>query len=158
MSSQLAIHTAKTVRSMTVGLVSSIDESYFDIQPPQFNNTIRWNLGHIIASTDSLAFQRITGASKLPAGFAELFKGGTRPSDWNETPPSKTELIQLLNAQLDDLIATFSNRLDEKLSSPLQIRNFTFETVEEVINFASVHETMHFSTISCLLKVVTYPK
>lgn len=152
----LALSTEKIVRLMTIGKIEAISEEFFDIQPPQFNNTIRWNLGHIVSATDGLIFQRITQTSHLPEGFAELFRGGTKPADWTTTPPTKAELIDLLKSQLHILEETFANRLDEKLSNPLQIRDFTFGTVEEVINFASVHETMHSTTISDMLKVIQH--
>jgi len=156
-SSHAIINTANVARIITIGKVESISEELFDVQPPQFNNNIRWNLGHLIAVMDSFVFKRITQNSKLlPVGFIDLFKGGTKPSDWTSAPPSKDELINLLKQQLNDLNETFSNRADEKLENPFQIRDFKFETVGDVIGFAIVHEGMHTTTISNLLKVINY--
>lgn len=152
----LALNTEKVVRQMTIGKIEAISEEFFDVQPPQFNNTIRWNLGHIISATDGLIFQRITQTSNLPEGFADFFRGGTKPADWTTTPPTKAELIDLLKSQLHMLEEAFANRLDEKLSTPVQIRDFTFGTVGEVINFASVHEAIHSTVISDLLKVIQH--
>jgi hypothetical protein len=156
MSSNAIINTLNVARQMTIGKVESINEELFNVQPSQFNNTITWNVGHLIAVMDSLLFQRINQTSKLPEGFADLFKGGTRPSDWIVAPPSVVELVELLKKQLNDLNETFANRIEEKLSSPLQIRDFKLETVGDVIGFAIVHEGMHTTTISNMVKVINY--
>ncbi|NRF94824.1 DinB family protein [Paenibacillus frigoriresistens] len=154
MSSHAIINTLNVARQMTIGKVEGINEELFDIQPPQFNNTIRWNVGHIIAVMDSLVFKRITETSNLQEGFSDLFKGGTKPSDWTSTPASKAELVELLRKQLNDLNETFADRIDEKLPTPFQIRDFKLETIGDVIGFSIVHEGMHTTTISDLVKVI----
>jgi hypothetical protein len=156
MSSSPIMKTANVARMMTIGKFEGINEELFDIQPLQFNNTIRWNLGHIIAVMDSLVFQRITQTSKLPSGFGDLFKSGTKPSDWTSAPPSKEQLMQALKQQLNDFHETFAGREDETLASPFQIRDFKFETVGDAIGFAVIHEAQHLAVASSLVKVINY--
>jgi uncharacterized damage-inducible protein DinB len=156
MSSQVVLHTAQVVRSMLIDRVEGISEDLFDVQPSPFNNTIRWNIGHIIATIDGMLFQRVTQTSKLPAGFADYYKGGTKPSDWANTPHSKEELVGLLKQQFSDLKETFAGKsLDEQLAAPLQIRNYTFSTVAELIGFAFVHENLHTTTIANYNKLLS---
>jgi hypothetical protein len=156
MSSYAIMNTVNITRIMTISKVESLSDELFDVQPPQFNNTIRWNLGHIIAVMDSLVFKRITETSYLPEGFADLFKSGTKPSDWTTTPPTKDELVSLLKKQLNDLNETFASRADEALANPFQIRDFKFETVGDVIGFAIIHEGQHSTIVSDLVKVINY--
>jgi hypothetical protein len=156
MSSHAILNTLFVARQMTIGKVESVSEELFNLQPLQFNNTITWNVGHIIAVLDSLVFQRITQTSKLPKGFADLFKRGTKPSDWTVTPYTKAELVELLQKQLNDLNEAFTDKADDKLPSPIQIRDFKPESVGDVIGFAIVHERMHTTTISNLVKVINY--
>jgi hypothetical protein len=156
MSSIAIMNTVNISRLMTISKVESLSDELFDVQPPQFNNTIRWNLGHIIAVMDSLVFKRITEKSYLPEGFADLFKSGTKPSDWTTTPPTKDELVSLLKKQLNDLNETFASRADEALANPFQIRDFKFETVGDVIGFAIIHEGQHSTIVSDLVKVINY--
>jgi hypothetical protein len=155
MSSQVVLHTAQIVRSMLLARVETISEDLFDVQPSPFNNTIRWNIGHIISTLDGMIFKRITQASKLPAGFADFYKGGTKPSDWVSTPHSKDELIEFLKQQFSDLNETFADKLDEPLPEPVQIRVYTFSTVAELIGFAFVHENLHSTTIANYNKLVS---
>jgi hypothetical protein len=154
MSTHAIINTIRIARLMTIGKLEAIDEELFDVQPPQFNNTVRWNAGHLVSTLDALTFQRIAQTSKIPAGFADFFKGGTKPSDWTVNPPSKAELLELLKKQLDDLIDAFGEKAEEALPSPLQIRDFKLQTVGDVIGFAVIHESLHSTVISDLLKVI----
>lgn len=156
--SQLAVHTAQNVRSATIARIEAIPEELFDIQPSPFNNTIRWNLGHVILILDVLVNQRITNTSKLPAIYADLFKGGSKPSDWSATPPTKAEMVDMLKQQLEDVKETFKDRLTEPLETPFQIRHMQFNTVEDVISFNFMHETMHSAIIGCMEKLVSNQK
>jgi uncharacterized damage-inducible protein DinB len=154
MSSQVVLHNAHVVRSMLLDRIANIGEELFDSQPASFNNTIRWNLGHIISTLDGMVFKRVTQASKLPSGFADYYKGGTKPADWASIPHSKEELTVLLKQQLSDLTESFADKLDEQLTPPVQIRNYTFSTVAELIAFAFTHETMHSTIIGNYSKLV----
>jgi hypothetical protein len=156
MSSNAIINTINIARQMTIGKIEAIQEELFDVQPPQFNNTIRWNLGHIITVMDGLAFQRINQTSRLPEGFASLYKPGTKPSDWSVTPHSKAELLELLKKQINDLNENFADKTNDKLATPFQIRDFNLETVGDVIGFTIIHEGLHTPTISDLVKVINY--
>lgn len=156
MASNSILNTINVVRQMTLGKVESIHEDLFDVRPPQFNNTIRWNVGHIVSTLNSLVFTRIDQKSLVPQEVIDLFKGGTKPSDWSVTPPSKAELVDLLKKQLNDINDMFGNRMDEQLATPFQIRDFTLVSVGDVVGFAIIHEGLHLSTINDLLKVINH--
>jgi hypothetical protein len=46
--SVMIINTAKIVRQVVLQQVQAIPEELFNVQAAGFNNTIRWNVGHII--------------------------------------------------------------------------------------------------------------
>lgn len=154
--SQAILNTAVSVRQILLHQVQSTPEEIFDIQPEGFNNTIRWNIGHIVVSLDAFLSIGFAFNSNLPKTYEDLFKPGTKPSDWTEAPPSKEELIQYLSAQLETFPNTSLDTLDMSLPSPFEIGPLCFKTVGEVFNFAFIHETMHLSTISCLVKVIQH--
>jgi len=153
---QAIINTALKVRQMVIQRVTSIPEELFDVQPAAFNNTIRWNVGHIITSLDGLLSIGTKFDSGLPASYPALFKTGTKPADWTETAPSKDELLGYLNAQFKALSELSAQNLEGNLAQPLELGKMRFETVAELMNFCVVHETIHLSTIGCLNKVVSY--
>jgi uncharacterized damage-inducible protein DinB len=155
MSSQVVLHTAQVVRSTLISRVEAISEDLFDMQPPPFNNTIRWNIGHIITILDRIVFNRVFQTTTLPEGFADYYKNGTKPSDWANPPHSKDELIGFLKQQFSDLNEKTADKLDEPLPEPVQIRVHTFSTVAELIGYAFVHETIHSTTIANYNKLVS---
>ncbi|WP_019120040.1 DinB family protein [Brevibacillus massiliensis] len=152
--SQTILNTARTVRQITLNQIQAIPEELFDVQPQAFNNTIRWNVGHIIVSVEFFLSLGFPFSSDLPESYKGFFNTGTKPADWTAAPPAKAELVQYLSKQLDQFSAVSPEMLDQPLKSPIQMGALRFETVGEVFNFAFVHEAMHLSTISSLMKVI----
>ncbi|RNB82380.1 DinB family protein [Brevibacillus fluminis] len=150
--SQAIIHTGKSVRQIAIHQLGALDEALFDIQPKGCNNTIRWNVGHIVVALDyffSLAFPFNT---ELPETYSVLFHTGTKPADWTQAPPSKEELLHYLTKQLRALDEVSPAQLDETLNNPIEMGPLTFRTAGEVVNFAFAHEAMHLGTIATLAK------
>ncbi|MCQ6562370.1 DinB family protein [Paenibacillus mendelii] len=150
------INTAKSVRQITLHQVQSIPEELFDHQPEPFNNTIRWNVGHIVFCLDHFLSGCFQSSSHLPESYAGLFHTGTKPSEWSVTPPSKEELLQQLSAQLNRISEVEPAALEGLLPSPVTMGPLRFETAGELFNFAFIHEAIHHATISCLLKVIRH--
>ncbi|WP_408008400.1 DinB family protein [Pseudalkalibacillus sp. A8] len=157
MSSAL-LSMAASVRQMVIQQVHSIPEELFDVQPDQFNNTIRWNVGHIAFVHEYFLSLGLPIDSRLPNNYGSLFKPGTKPVDWSDIPPTKEELLQNLSRQLSGFSEIDPSVFDKQMDPPKELGPLKFETFGEVFNFAIVHESMHFSTISCLLKVLQYQK
>ncbi|MGE5702606.1 MAG: DinB family protein [Clostridia bacterium] len=153
-----SIQTAKSVRQITLHHIQSIPEELFDVQPQAFNNTIRWNVGHIVASIDAFFSLGMTYATNFPETYKSLFSPGTKPADWTVTPPTKDELVHYLAVQLDSLSTISPDVLNEQLKSPFEMGPLRFETVGEIFNFAFIHEAMHLSTIGSLVKVIKHEK
>ncbi|NIK80449.1 hypothetical protein FHS15_005639 [Paenibacillus castaneae] len=155
--SQVIINTSKLVRQMVIRQVDAIPEQLFDIQPAAFNNTIRWNIGHIIISLNGLLSRGgFTLDFSIPDHYRTLFLTGSKPSDWNITPPSKEELLKQLSEQLQALSEISPMVLDNVLEPAVQLGHMNFEKFGEIFSFATIHETMHSNTISCLLKVIKH--
>ncbi|MDR9857188.1 DinB family protein [Paenibacillus sp. VCA1] len=151
---QSIIHTSKVLRQVVIGQVQGISEEKFDIQPAGFNNTIRWNVGHIIYWMDKYATLSFGSLSGIPEHYEKLFNSGTKPSDWTIAPLSKDELLQMLSDQLSRLSELTPAMLDEELKTPYAMGPFQFGTSGELFNFALMHEAIHLGTISSQLKAL----
>lgn len=155
--SQMIINTSKMVRQTVIEQVEAIPEELFDIQPSAFNNTIRWNIGHIIVALNGLLSRGgYTLDCNLPESYHALFVGGSKPSDWTIIPPSKEELVKYLNEQLQELSKISPNVLDHILEPPVQLGPMKFERFGELFNFSFIHETKRSNMIFCLLKVIKH--
>ena len=148
------VQTAKTVRGMLLHRIQEVPESYFDVQPEGFNNTIRWNLGHIAVSFEFFFSQAVGFSSNLPKSYPALFGMGTRPADWTAAPPSKEELVQALSAQLEKIADIDPAALEQKLNQPLELGSLRFATAAELANFALIHEAMHAQVIADYVKLM----
>jgi uncharacterized damage-inducible protein DinB len=154
--SSAILHTGKSIRNILLHHIQSVPEELFDVQPEAFNNTIRWNLGHIMVSQNGMFAPCQLDTIALPESYAGFFQMGTKPADWTVAPPSKDEMIQYLSQQLNHLSEISPEKLNESLAKPIDFGPLHFETVGEMVNFAFVHEAMHAATISSLLKVINH--
>ncbi|WP_136605445.1 DinB family protein [Paenibacillus dokdonensis] len=150
--SEMIINTAKVLRQVMQQQVQAAPEELFDVQIAGSNNTIRWNVGHIIYWMDKYSTLSFASPSVIPDTYETLFNSGTKPSEWISTPPSKIELLEILAAQLLRMSELTPEMLEVKLSTPYAMGPFQFNTAGELFNFAIIHEAIHLGTISSQLK------
>lgn len=130
--------------------LESAPETAADQKPEGFNNTIRWNTGHILTTTDALF-----GLQMLPDNYKELFWQGTKPADWTGDVPSMETLTSQLREQEARIKETISGRIDEKLKQPIQFPNgFRMTTFTEVFAFNNVHEGIHMGYMNALKRAI----
>ncbi|WP_152393135.1 DinB family protein [Paenibacillus guangzhouensis] len=153
--SEMIINTAKIVRQVVLQQVHAIPEELFDRQAEGFNNTIRWNVGHMIYWMDTYSTLSFGTPSAIPSSYDTLFNSGTKPLDWTFAPPSKEELVEMLTAQLARLSEFTSEMMSKETSTPYSLGPFQFNTAGELFNFALIHEAIHLGTISSQLKVLS---
>lgn len=145
----------ETVRGITEQSIRRIPEELSDIVPQGFNNSIRWNLGHIVYIQEKITIGLLGEKMSLPNQYERLFAAGTKPADWNEIPPSFDEISQELAAQKSRLRESLNGRLDEKLLAPFINRmGITFSTVGECLLFSFYHEALHMETIKHLYRFI----
>ncbi|MFK7691895.1 DinB family protein [Paenibacillus sp. HJGM_3] len=151
---QSIMNTGKVLRQIVIGQLQGVSEAQFDIQPEGFNNTIRWNVGHMVYWMDKYSTLSFGSPSAIPAQYEALFGSGTKPSDWTIAPPTKEELIQLLAEQLSRLNEQKPELLNKDLQSPFVLGPFQFISAGELFNFALMHEAIHLGVISSQLKLI----
>ncbi|MGO4109730.1 DinB family protein [Paenibacillus sp. YAF4_2] len=148
------ITSGKVLQQIVIGQLQGVSEDQFDIQAKGFNNTIRWNVGHIVYWMDKYSTLSFGLPSVIPPHYASLFGSGTKPTEWTINPPSKEELTELLMAQLSRLSELTPEMLDMTLQSPYIMGPFQFITSSELFNFALMHEAIHLGIISSQLKAM----
>ncbi|MBM7647795.1 hypothetical protein JOC78_000735 [Bacillus ectoiniformans] len=144
----------KFVRGATIKTLEKIDESKWDVQPPGFSNTIKWNAGHIYFVLESFMKMADSSYDTKVKEYNSYFAAGTRPSDWPGQSPSKQEVIQLLNEQTENIQRHFSDRLQAQPQKEITIRGLTFSSVEELLNFTLFHEGLHLGIIQTQNKLI----
>ncbi|WP_271755159.1 DinB family protein [Cohnella sp. JJ-181] len=137
-------------RNWYLDIAESCPADLADVQLDKFNNTIRWQLGHILTVAERMLFRAPFLTSSLPSAFTEWFDSGSRPSDWSDNPPTLKELISLLRRQQERLLAIPKEHFDVRLDPPF----FGFASYGECAGFVIVHESFHAGKMEEMLRVI----
>lgn len=141
-------------RQMTLHLAKQVTEEEADVILNGFPNSIRWNVGHILVSSDNLINHSILGRELKYPELSELFNRGTRPQEWAKTPPSMAVLVASLEEQLVDLKDAYEGKLNVPFKQPFNIGSMNIETGTAFFNFALIHETLHIGHIKTMINAV----
>lgn len=143
-------------RSRTMASANAVTEETADLMPEGFNNTIRWNLGHIYVTLNSIVYGMAEEPSPTPEGYGALFARGTSPSEWGEqTPPSISELRELLGRQVDEIEQAFQGRLKERAKRPFPLfKSDQPPELGDLFGFANYHEGLHLGFINGLKRAI----
>jgi len=117
---------------------------------PGFSNNVRWQVGHILATTDG-ALHGFTGmASPLSESYRKSFGNGTKPADWNDETPDWDAIIANLREMPARLRATFESKLDSTLPE-----NFAkAKTLDELLVALTGHINLHLGQISAMIRTL----
>jgi hypothetical protein len=153
---QTIFHHMETVREITERKIQEIPEDILDIIPHGFNNNIRWNFGHIAFVQEKLVYELLGEGMNIPKDYEQLFGAGTKPVEWQETPPSITEIAEILTEQKTRIKDFLKGRLHENLPTTFTNRGgITFYTVGEVFLYSFYHEALHIESIKRFYKSVS---
>ncbi|WP_405155348.1 DinB family protein [Paenibacillus sp. FSL K6-0108] len=139
------------VRQFTLGVCGAINSEQVDVVPQGFNNSIRWNVGHIILDQDTWFHYLIEDEAEIPATYEKFFGFGTSPSTWAEEPPTWKELMELLKTQPEVLKLKFSGRLEEPLQRESELG---MSTIGEIIPRTLYHEWYHLGYIQSIRRCI----
>ncbi|MZQ83218.1 DUF664 domain-containing protein [Paenibacillus sp. 5J-6] len=137
-------------RNRLLKLVEGCPEDLRNVVPEGFNNSVHWQIGHVLAVTDRLVFTLSEQASLVPNNYISFFGNGTRPADWQEEPPAWDDII----AQLKEQPAQIRESLHDKLEVPVKENMLKAATIEQLINSSVMHEANHLGVISAMMKVL----
>ncbi|MCP1158386.1 DinB family protein [Bacillus infantis] len=144
----------ETVKDITEKSLKRIPEEAADFVPDGFNNSIRWNFGHIVYIQEKIAFLLLKEKSGLPASYEELFSAGTSPRTWKQEPPSLREIAGIMADQKDRILQFMPGRLEETLPEPFTNKaGTTFHTAGEAFLFSFYHEALHMEAIKKIYQI-----
>lgn len=142
-------------RVYTLGRLSQSGETEWDTQPRGYNNTIRWNAGHIFVTMEYFANLVIDEYEIVNPKWIPFFVTGTSPGSWEGDVPSREEILKALGEQADRITQAFEGKLEETIAEPIKIGPHTIETVEAIVQFVLWHEGVHAGMIDGLNRTTT---
>ncbi|MGA9289138.1 MAG: DinB family protein [Anaerobacillus sp.] len=146
MNEEQIFQQVNLVRKATLKVMDSVTEEQADQQPEGFNNTIRWNFGHIYVVQNALIAKYGGKSIETPSRYFQLFGPGTKPADWQGDIPSLDELKQKLEEHPVRLKEVLTGQLNDEAAEAF----LSLPTVGEILNFTLYHEGVHTGTIKAL--------
>ncbi len=121
--------------------------------PHGFNNNIIWNMGHLLASQESIMYKRSGQELHVDQRFIDAYKNGSRPMvkvEAVEIKYIKDLLISSLNQIEEDLNqGKFSNYIPWTVSIGIEIK-----TKDDALSFLPYHEGLHQGLIQVFARKV----
>jgi hypothetical protein len=137
-------------RGRLLQLVEGCPENKRNVVPEGYNNSVHWQIGHVLTITERLVFGLSEQTSVFPANYQTFFGNGTKPADWQEEPPAWDILMDHLKEQPNRIRKSLKDKLEDSVKE-----NFLkAETVGELVVSSVLHEVNHAGTISAMLKVL----
>ncbi|MHC8514650.1 DinB family protein [Sporosarcina sp. ITBMC105] len=144
----------KFARVYTLGWLQQAQEEAWDVQPEGFNNTIRWHVGHIFMTMETLVKKAVPTYEIEHEEWIPLFAPGSCPAKWEGDVPGTEVLIAALSEQTERLAHKLDEKLEDVLESPMKIGELLeMNTVEGVVEFVVWHEGVHTGIIHALIKL-----
>ncbi|TYS64502.1 DinB family protein [Sutcliffiella horikoshii] len=138
------------VRKRTIAALDATTEHLADEMPGNVKNSIRWNLGHIFVSQDTLLYSFIGEEHHAPKNYLELFAMGSSPHQWKEEGPTLQEIRDYLVEQPSRIQEDFAGKLEEPIQQPFKLGDHELITLGELLSFAIWHEGLHQGAINTI--------
>lgn len=153
MSTQALVKTLMICRGyMSMHTKGLTDEQLLAV-PEGTENNILWNLGHLFHSHCNMTYGRCGVDNPCPAHYGDLFKGGTKPADWKETPSIK-EVTDHFNGSMDKLVGDYTAGKFANYEKLELAPGMTMDNIEEALGFVVIHESVHHGNIITLRRLL----
>jgi len=142
MSAESLIKTLMISRGYFQNQMSGLSDEQMLEQPEGATNNIIWHLGHIAHSHNSMVYKACGLDGSVPDSWADLFKGGTSPSDWPENPPID-EVKDRFKNQMNEIVADYQAGKFTNFNKIELTPEVSLDTIDESLGFVIIHESVH---------------
>lgn len=137
------------LRSFSLKFVANVGAEAAMAVPEGFNNSLHWQVGHLLYTLDIALFGWCGLPSRLDRDFPEYFGRGTSPEDYDSLAPDWDDLLSIAERELRAL-PEVRDRLGHPLIKPVRLMNISMETAGETLPFLLAHEGEHIAHIKRL--------
>lgn len=140
-------------RKVFIKLVDSLTIEQLNKIPDGYNNNVIWNLGHIVASTQTLSYVR-TGILPDASTFKyiEAYKKDTRPT-YFVSEAELAELKTIAIESIEKIKADYEKGIFKQITPyPTSTYGEELKTIEQVLITTIGHDNMHLGYAVALKK------
>lgn len=122
--------------------------------PSGFNNSIAWNMGHVLATQQVLLYGLSGLQARVESHWIDRFRKGTRP----DQPVTARELDQLIDL-LEQSVAWAKEDFDRGIFTEFRPYTTSFgahlTNIGEAIAFNNVHEGLHLGYVMAMKRAIS---
>ncbi len=136
-----------------LGIMDGLSIEQLNKIPAGFNNNIIWNFAHSISSMQVLCYKLSGLPLVVDENFVDLFKKGTKPEGFIDE--DKVAHIKKLSAlTFEKLKLDFQDKIFKHYTPYTTSYNVSLNSIEEAIQFVSVHDGLHYGYAMALKRLV----
>tara|TARA_B100001093_G_scaffold293645_1_gene280146 strand:- start:983 stop:1441 length:459 start_codon:yes stop_codon:yes gene_type:complete len=141
-------------RKLLVKSVAALDLAQLNIVPDGFNNSIAWNIAHILVTQQLLHYKLSSKDLLLDDTFVDRFRKGTKASS-SLTKEEWESCLKLLPSLAEELERDyFENKFLKYTSYPTSY-GYEIDSIEDAIQFNNLHEALHLGYIMSMKRSLT---
>ncbi|MGB5264630.1 MAG: DinB family protein [Lutimonas sp.] len=140
-------------RNKLNSILDNFNQEQLNIIPKGFNNSLIWNMGHVLV-TEQLLVYKLSGLPlKIDESIVPLLSKGTKPLEpfsFDQIRYIKENLIATVDQTKED----YNSGLFKAYQSYPTSTGVVLNTVEDALQFNAFHEGIHLGVILSLIKLV----
>ncbi len=152
--STFEIEALRTTRNNVKRAISKLTNEELNKIPAGFNNSIMWNVGHIVV-TQQLLHYKLSGLTpKVSEELINRYKKGSVPTDHYADDNEIEEIKSLLTSTIDQLESDISAAIFKEFQTYETSYGVTLSSFDQALYFVTVHEGLHLGYIMALCKAI----
>ncbi len=141
-------------RKTMFSFLENFTEEQVNYIPENFNNSMIWNIGHVLV-TEQLLVYKLSGLPlKIDENLVPLFTKGTKP----ETKATKEQIEMVKKLLVGTVLTTlkdYNDHLFKKYQSYTTSTGIVLNNVADALLFNCFHEGLHLGVLMSLKKLVS---
>ena len=147
------IEYVKQTRLYFLSLIDGLTAQQLNEIPAGFNNNIIWNLGHLLASQQSICYVRSGNSMVIDEKYLRAYKPETKPGPFVEEAEIE-EMKKLFITAIDQFEKDYENGLFSSYTAFSSRYGINVNNIDEAISFLLFHEALHVGYIMAMKHAV----
>lgn len=146
----------KAIRKNFEKAVENVNAADLNLIPAGFNNSILWNIGHVIATQNVLIYGMSGLDFTIPTDFIKRYKKGSSPTEV-EHPKVELETIFELGKIADEqLMFDIKEMKFDDYQQYETSFGITLNSFNDALQFNNLHESLHLGYVMAMKRAIGY--
>ena len=143
----------RTSRKLYLELFDKYTLDQMNVVPDKVNNNIIWNIGHIIASQQSLVYKLSNLPMHISDDFFDRYKPGSRPTE-SVSRIEADEIKSFLTSMIEKTETDLANGRFVSFTERNTLTGFHLGNLRDALVFCIYHEGLHMGGVRSIGRFV----